>query len=215
MIDAVGAFDNDFWQDAAVVDDGVEVTRKVVGDSTLVIRQNECQVEAGEAQKLLGAMEQAFKWEGKVLLGKAKTMFWKKGVITLTVESKMAGAMQNNFHISESFAGKKSEQTIAAAMFHEIIEMWRDEFGLIGEGAPLMAEFLMCGDDRLMFGELCKDFEGESDAYQIGWNKVAKEFGFGEDSEVNLFEEMGTWKRSLSEDQKLEVIRTRLLDWKQ
>jgi len=216
MIDFVmdDPFDNDFM-DGDIELKGKEVSRKTIDGSVFVIRAVDCEVSVEQLEKLFDSLETAFNWEKQVFEEEAKKMFWSKGTITLTLREKMEGLMQNNFDIKAKYALGKSKETVSAAIFHEILEMWRDEFGLIGEGAPLMAEFLMCGDDRLLFRELCDDFGKENDSHQIGWNKVVDSFGFGKEKEKSLFEEMDSWKKSLTEEQKVGFIKENLLGWNQ
>lgn len=207
-------FDNDFFA-GEVEQKGTEVCRKKVGEQTYVIRAENSDVANEQRIKLLESMDLAFGWEKMVLDGKAREMFWKRGEITLTLRDKMEGLMQNNFDIKAKYALGKSKETVAAAMFHEIVEMWRDEFGLIGEGAPLMAEFLMCGSDRLLFQELCDNFGNDDDSHQIGWNKVVNYLGFGKSGSKKLFTEMSEWKNGMNDNQKMEFIKNNLLEWKQ
>lgn len=207
-------FDNDFMEGEVRLK-GKEISRKMMGEFALVIRADGCEVATEQEEKLFGSLRKAFDWEKEVLNGQAKDRFWEKGEIVLTLRDKMEGLMQNNFDIKAKYALGKSEETVAAAIFHELLEMWRDEFGLVGEGAPLMAEFLLCGDDRFLFRELCDDYGKEMDSHQIGWNKVVKNFGFEGDENKNLFEEMYNWKLGMNEEEKLAFIKNNLVEWKQ
>lgn len=193
-----------------------EIARKENDGWIYKIRSDSGQIEEAQTDKLFRSLERAFGWEKKVLDGQVKSMFWQDNTVDLILQEKMGGAMANNFNIKKNFALRSSEESVAAAIFHELVEMWREEIGLVGEGAPLLAEFLFCGTDRGFFKEL-SDHYGESrdSSHQRGWNIIINDFGFDKDSDRSLFEDLSLWKNSMTEAQKLSFVRDKLIDWRQ
>lgn len=195
-----------------------KIGEKMSGDSRFVVRHNGDILVSGEVvDKCLEAMEGAFDLEQKIFGGEVKGTYWQKNKIDLTLTDKMNGAMNNAFGIKTIFALEKSKKTLTAAMIHEMVEMWREDKGLIGEGVPLMVEYLFCNDDRLdLFdGELTKNFGQEGYSHQKGWNRVVRYLGFGGGRGEDLKKGLSDWKNSLTEEEKIIFIKEKLLNWDQ